>query len=393
MGQIYSQAIQTIVWLGLSQADCEALAKVEQFITSQAEDWEMQSWRTAFRESRYAMHDKAFLTRIDNGLPVSRDTLALEALRDGSSGDPRFEFPTEDYFEPWKQLLQRWQRTINKDGLLIRFAASDYWERAWIVQELMLSSEIGILCSSRLISLTELLPLALNLLQHMRECPDYGVEAVALLRMQHTIFSVTRDIRPLPSPIIEEPGPKRLHFAEAIRLTASRLCSDIRDRVFSIMSLVKNGETFKIDYKQTIDQLLASVLTFHTRHRGPDLIIQRVLPLLLENTANTLDVKLPSPDKLPGLVAFLGRDRDASGTGHEPFWAKTSIRDGSDFSIEQKFTHSFCLPVDICGRLGVFEFCFSQEVLLTCFKDVLWWSKQSGRWMSKVAGIDPDDLD
>ncbi|KAK5093426.1 hypothetical protein LTR70_004786 [Exophiala xenobiotica] len=394
MGRIYSRAIRTIMWLALSQEDGKALLKVEQFITSQPESWEVKAWEAAFQGQRMIGADEPLLDKISKGLPTTRDALVLTALQGGGVGDPRVAFSPEEISDPWNRLLSHWNHVVNHDGLLVRFASSDYWKRAWIVQELLLSREIGILSPSRYIQVKELLPLVINILRYLRERRDYNSDNdKELHEIQQAIFSITREMRGHPvSPISEGPEPKQIHFAEAIKLTASRLCFDVRDRVFSIVSLVQHGETLKTDYKQTLDQLLANVLDFHIRVRGSNLLICRVLPALLGNTATTLQVKPPAADSLLEILTFLNAYSDCSSTGQGHFWAKPAIHHDAKAPLEEGFSCSFCLPTEICGRGGVMEFWWRPEEAVTCYKDVFWWFKQNGCWTSKVAGNDADDL-
>lgn len=399
MGHIYSQAIRTIVWLGLSEEDCAALGKLEHFMMSLPESSEIKAWRTAFAADGQLTapnSERDVLDKINKGLPVTRDELASSAVSVLAPGDPPSLLTSEGFSDAWTGLMSHWHRVTSHNGLLVRFASSEYWTRTWIVQELMLSRKIEILCLMHHIRVQELLTLSINIIYYLRsELRRQGDDDEALLKVQQTIFSITRQLRPSTlTQKLAEHGPQKVHFAEAIRLTVGRGCWDVRDRVFSIVSLIRSGDTFKVDYDQTPIELLAYVLNFHIGYQGEDLVIRRVLPALMERTAITLEVIPPPLDELPDISTFLASLINWSNIRPKPFWAKLASHSGARLDSPSNFSCSFCVAAEIGGRQGVLEIWWSQLGSETaCSKDAFWWYRRDGHWTSKVAGTFVEDLD
>ncbi|KAJ9655963.1 hypothetical protein H2198_005311 [Neophaeococcomyces mojaviensis] len=389
MDQIYSRAVRTIVWLGLSREDCEALPRLEHVLNSPPETREFETWKTAYGGTQ----TKDYLEELGERWPATRDELISTIAMDNMFGDPDFDLHSGWNVTAWEDLMSCWNCLFNHDGLLLRLALSEYWQRAWIVQELILSSRVEVITPSHSINIIKLLPLCLEICSYLRRsCEPDSKEATTLYKTQHDIFSLTRELKNLKQQQ-QRVEPHFIHFALAIRLTASRLCSDIRDRVFSIVSLVKFGKTFKTDYNQTVSDLLANVVLFHIRTRGTDLLIGAILPELLARTASTLLVQAPTPDTLPDILTYLNVHSDVSSIVQNHFWAKAAPHEDERLVPDQDFSCSFCLPVNICGREGIFEFWWRHEKMVKCCREVFWWAKKDGCWTSKVAGIDPEDLD
>lgn len=390
MGQIYSSAIRTIVWLGLSQSDCQYISTISQFANRPAEDWELEAWEAAFGESTRSMKSDPSSQIIQDwkeGYHSARAKLVLTALHDGSSGNPIWGVSLAEQHELWSSLLKQWCRQLNINGFVRRLASSEYWKRTWIIQELVLSKNAVFFCEVDNASVKSLLALIVNLVYTMRDgIHQDSDEWKELLNIQNTIFSIARELTgtlPITS--------TKTHFAMATRLTAGRLCTDIRDRIFAIVSLIKNGDKFVIDYNQSLDELLVRSLRFHIADRGSDLIITRVLPTLFQNTADTLELRPPASTTLPPLQTLLDEIKDFDSAKNRFFWARAPVRSQMEFPLSANQDCSLCIEIDICGHRGILEF-WCQSDMRSCYKDLFWWTIVDGRWMGRVAGNDVDDV-
>lgn len=149
MGEVYSNAVHTFVWLGLSKSDCRYISVLSDFNNSPAEHWELEAWESSFDEYYEIMKLKASEQITENmkeGFSSPREKLVLTALHDTHSGHPNFPNNLVKQNELWSSLLKTWCRQLNINGFVRRLALSDYWKRAWVIQELVLSKNAVLFC-------------------------------------------------------------------------------------------------------------------------------------------------------------------------------------------------------------------------------------------------------
>jgi ankyrin repeat protein len=136
-----------------------------------------------------------------------------------------------------------------------------YWMRLWIFQELLLARRAVLMCGSRVIPISAFTTFLLaikdcRVSQHAAEQHEFQSvrESPAMKIMEY----VARP-RAGPSPILD-----------LMLATRELRCSDIRDRVFAVLS-VDNGplRTLSADYEKSIPRLVNDVLRDHHAFEAP----------------------------------------------------------------------------------------------------------------------------
>lgn len=161
---------------------------------------------------------------------------------------------------------------------LVKLCNLPYWERMWIVQEMMLSSRIRFYygkscCEWR------------YLFSHM-----YHDDGLAGLR--HKTKGKTLAYRLLNNRGFKTYERPRGHVTDFLRPLSDLLadfetfqCSDFHDHVFAILSMAENGSQFHIDYNDTKIKLLGRALQFCERYEE----VGNILPIAISLT-NVLEI-------------------------------------------------------------------------------------------------------
>lgn len=194
MGNIYSQACQVIIWLGLATEGTNAL--VRHLLRSQ-----QQRFLEAHHETRH-LHE----------IHVSH------ALIDAGAQD----------------LYQR-----------------DYWLRTWVIQEILLAKELVVFIGAETIAWRYVSGFLLfgegqlgSKLEHVipSSAPADVLRITHAYRIfrQRMVFQGTMHSHPLVS---------------LLRQFAHSQCRDTRDRVFGLLGLVEQGEGFPVDYNMAKSDL------------------------------------------------------------------------------------------------------------------------------------------
>ena len=214
MGSIYSQATSTAVWLGLPDKELEAEFAL-------AKDFDSETARQ-----------------------LSRTEKVL--------------------------LLQRHWSTY-----LAKLANRPYWSRLWIIQEVILSSKIDLVCGTHLLS-WRIIEQAYSKGGFL-SWDNQGDEVFQIVDGKPRVISdcmlvvLCRD-RALRQQLDAFPGPAE-QLCSILAKYRSAACCDIRDRVYGLLGLVcsvkpnrqnngllKQVEFLKPDYSQTLEQLVLQVL-------------------------------------------------------------------------------------------------------------------------------------
>jgi len=131
----------------------------------------------------------------------------------------------------------------------------EYWHRAWVAQELELSSRCWILTASVRTTLRALALCAQTIIRKFWR--ENGADAFLSLETNHGLVHATecataKTVRGM----YESRGLAK--FATASRLQ----CSESKDRIFSQLSLIKDGGNFPVDYAEDQVTLLLRTLLF-----------------------------------------------------------------------------------------------------------------------------------
>jgi hypothetical protein len=118
--------------------------------------------------------------------------------------------------------------------------SSPYWKRLWIVQEVMLATELFVMCGT--------------------ECFEWN--SLASDKGTGARWNTTENIPLLNHRserlISEDPkpeAPKGLSLTKMLMFYAWNQCEDPRDKVYGLLGLVHNGHNIKIDYQLSTAQV------------------------------------------------------------------------------------------------------------------------------------------
>ncbi|KAL5317014.1 hypothetical protein ACEPPN_016067 [Leptodophora sp. 'Broadleaf-Isolate-01'] len=237
MGQIYSQAEQTVVWLGnearYSKYAADLLA--DRRIRRSAESFlrgRNMSWMNPFTES---------LRTSDNSM-AANEVAFRDAVKDHT-------FPARA-LQGLRELLSR-----------------PYWERAWIIQEISKARRLTI------------------------KCGDLQLDLNALLYVSHKAADVSARTRSLLDAIInfriqEQRGPgafNRMSLYEAIMQSRYSLAKDERDKVYALLGLTSDGSDLipTPTYTESIEQIWLNLTKaiIQSRRQTNVLLLSRWAPL------------------------------------------------------------------------------------------------------------------
>ena len=178
--------------------------------------------------------------------------------RRGSKNSSRFHYQTSTaHVYNWRSLREIRDRIIPDD--LVHLLRNPYWERLWIVQEIILARAAFIIMGYQLVAAA-----AVSDALHDDDAhnaffgagEEYSATAYG---KDLTLMSVIRKIvnfsgtyktgRKLPQPL-----------DWLIKDFSSQKCYDPRDRIFGLLGMTRLSETFDVDYACTIPQLAVKVL-------------------------------------------------------------------------------------------------------------------------------------
>ncbi|KAF1832692.1 hypothetical protein BDW02DRAFT_581036 [Decorospora gaudefroyi] len=138
---------------------------------------------------------------------------------------------------------------------ITQLRASDYWSRAWIVQEYVLAKEVQLWCGTRQVSR--------SLMQHTirgLKLSVWHITHADLLDLPEDICELNLAQRPNPEDPSTGPWLHEWSLQEVLENFGGGACTDVRDRVYAMLSLVspKEMEQFPIcvDYSKSPSELL-----------------------------------------------------------------------------------------------------------------------------------------
>lgn len=293
MGSIYSQALRVLVWLGLSASVSAALLKVQNILLAD--------------DSPFCPEISTCPTKCVPKLAEMHEALAEDLLS---------YFDTHEGCETWQYHPYLYNRlSVARDHLASLMAndsdlrdayesisRSGYWNRAWILQEILSARGVYLPCPQGLINF--------RVISDWLEEVENGVD---LARSLNDISLANRSSRPALEDITkfllkyrcETPGsfygsPDRkievlknnvnilnnhttINCATAVerlqeerwplertsralvggmQLSLNRACLDIRDRINSVISFAPVGTEFPVNYKDDVNTVLSKVINF-----------------------------------------------------------------------------------------------------------------------------------
>jgi hypothetical protein len=167
------------------------------------------------------------------------------------------------------QTCENNQLSSQESNNLTLIAASPYWSRMWVVQEILLSRNLFVMSGNDGIPWSQY-----SLL--------YGTPST----YQPTLSHHASDIAILNHP------PEQMRLSWAIQCFGHHECFDIRDKVFALMGLVKSESRIRIDYNFSCHQLFFEVMDKVQQHEkyGTDLRISAQCIMEMLNLEDDGDV-------------------------------------------------------------------------------------------------------
>jgi hypothetical protein len=221
MGEIYSNAAAVILWLGVYQ---EAIARAFQVI---------ESWCYE-KEVRYRPH--------------TTWELAMGPSEVGS-WSPR----TEDFVEEYADGLFKEVEVGVACEALRPLVSLEYWERMWIIQEVLLAQFLKLMCGNRLVAGRKV-KLAFDFL-----CQDWSRRDDLTKGLRgSSAWSLFCDRENLST----MPGEEKITFMTLLHRFKYSKCSDKRDKLFALLSINNAGKRcgLQANYSWTQEELLMVAL-------------------------------------------------------------------------------------------------------------------------------------
>ncbi|KAG0650975.1 Heterokaryon incompatibility protein [Hyphodiscus hymeniophilus] len=280
MKVIFSRAETVLVWLGPEEDDSSRLLQYIMTMPSLVLDWSLDQGRPP----KYARYNP-------------KQNISTQIVM------PRPEFTIDDLFQELFSL-----QLDQPFGALFR---RDYWQRLWIIQEVMLAENLIVLCGDQVCEWSILVSIIaeLDYLGQIlgRDClpidrSSNQTPMVQLQRLQTQVgCSCAYNI------LIKGSDSDRLQkrkegseFRELVQTWLHQECTDPRDRVYGLLGLVK-GET-TADYGKTVDEVYCNVLA----SEGPKISDDQWLVFV--NALTNALYKDPSPEKVKELGLISGVD-------------------------------------------------------------------------------------
>jgi len=240
-----------------------------------------------------------------------------------------FDTPREDIsnVRAWKKaefmdktLEERWEALQDICNLV-------YWTRRWIVQELMLASNVVLQCGHQTIPLSTVE----TLIQRNLVSPETGGDANRWAALKQTGLVVICQHRAYTNKSSSEPSSLHQLMHKYKRFD----CKDPRDKVYAMLNLMGSGrEHLQVDYDITIPQLFVNALClmhFHEGLLGCDIISAGILlkhqlhlqrsDLSPEILANLTNYKAVRDIRVFAMVrGVVARKMAAEAASDIPFW-------------------------------------------------------------------------
>jgi hypothetical protein len=149
--------------------------------------------------------------------------------------------------------------------ILEKIGRADYWNRVWVIQELWLAKKITILFDAK----STMSPTWLINIWHLIPINDVGLNGArtwseAEITRQKYMFYL-RGIKKSNEDMHGHSNVRSSRFEDFIVQLQESQCSIIHDRIYALLGLIEGGDTFRVDYRDSLPRLLLRVLCFCTR--------------------------------------------------------------------------------------------------------------------------------
>lgn len=153
-----------------------------------------------------------------------------------------------EWFDDWSWMLNPMRRGLR------HFYQHEYWLRVWIRQEFMLAADVVFWSGNEYLDLA-----AIELLTRYFYLSE-GIDRESRFQRRYGLVDNMFRLRIFQ----QESGERDMHKLAYFMQRYGR-CSDIRDHVYVVLSLVEDGAFFNVDYNFTLYDLFCEVCDFFTR--------------------------------------------------------------------------------------------------------------------------------
>lgn len=414
MGRIYAESTRVIVWLGdiLTDDELEGLVKVQHVLEGRVPRcWcipagKEQSVMRTNMEEILCEGPVSLDTRLEN-MPSKHchcDFRLTSTLVSRLNRNRRWRSATARdrchlLFTPNTEIsidlirnqapmprmeIEAWQQGLNVDHLLESLYKAPYWDRAWIVQEVVLGSSIELLTASESLKVETLL----NLI--VARTPLWNYQTIGLKSSESTSKTFSKGVRTLLTCMeISIPGGNQIEshrFGRLLQVTDGRLCQDYRDRIFSVVSLTRDADLFGIDYNISDLELYSRCLQHGARENGGMLVkgdgyASIRTQGLAGRVCHILRLEPPRAGAsicLSGLVNATNITTIES--GYTSFWAKIDIEIDDSVKSDRLLSvdHALCTRFEEAGRTWLLAHPWTTDESRLLFQGL--WELKDCRW-------------
>jgi hypothetical protein len=156
-----------------------------------------------------------------------------------------------DWFMEKTREAQRFLEFLDyRRGAIEALFSRPYWQRIWIVQEVRYAQKHFVLCGEKVIDFADLNVLVTNMKYRREQGRRIGSDATAELpKWRFPPYSHAYSVLNPPMALTE------FSLSNVISTYRQSLCTDVRDRVYEVMSLVNERVTIPVDYGKSAFEL------------------------------------------------------------------------------------------------------------------------------------------
>lgn len=216
MGKIYSSAKEVLAWLG----DDQDAAAYLRYLHLRAE----------YKKLSFLHRTQSALSETGQMSPLAKPKQTRSLLH---LLHPSF-----------RSLFNNWFHSMSWDRRLDRFVdkVNNYWRRAWVTQEILLARRVTFMAGSAM------------------------AEAKALKRLHRSVHSFrftesSPGLGQLLHVLAERDGPvQKFGLLGLLELMQSKDCTIVRDRLYSLLALCREGSVISVDYQLSNRNFLLGLL-------------------------------------------------------------------------------------------------------------------------------------
>jgi hypothetical protein len=165
----------------------------------------------------------------------------------GFANGPGFKGAFRDFSNP---------RLLSRNHLFLR----PFWRRVWIIQELLLAPDIEFMCGYKRVSYSNMSIWIRQMKIEIEKDPTFFTSSTDVMNAIQCVIAIFEN--KVGSENRTGNAPLNYNYRLKDTLEAFQLfeSSDVRDRVYGLLSLVKPEDRIPVDYSKTADQVFCDVI-------------------------------------------------------------------------------------------------------------------------------------